>query len=164
MRASAAAFPFSIARTAHEMYHGLMKTLFPVIVAIGLLLPTACTTLQREVTAKIIARRATYEVLKGHPQYKPAFVASVTAIDSLLLDETINREAFTLALQNLKINELKGAEGTLIIADILDLIDIAIEDKPLLGEGLPRLRELTKSISEGIALGIALATPPAPVP
>lgn len=165
MLASVAAFPFSYTSTGNWGIFTPMKSSLALSLLAAAILFPSCTTVQREVTAKILARRATYEVLRAKPEYKPAFVATVTAIDALLLDETIDRAAFTLALQNLKIHELKGAEGALIIADILDIIDIAIEDKPLLGEGLPQLRAITKSLSEGIAGGIALASalaPPAP--
>lgn len=126
------------------------------IVALALLVP-ACTTLQRQVAAKIVARRATVEVLRRHPEHKPAFVASVTVIDGVLLDPILNRERLVLALQDLKIKELKGADGALIINDVLDLIAVAIADKPWLSDGLPELRAVAQALSEGMAEGIALS-------
>lgn len=128
----------------------------PVLALATLLVLPACTTVQEDLTAKIVARRATIEILKAHPDYRPAFTASVLSIDLLLKKSGATRAEFIAAIQALKIRELKGANGSAIVADILDLIDIAVGQKPWIGDGLPRLKSLLVAVSDGMADGLAL--------
>lgn len=136
-----------------------MKTrLFLQAVVVTLVATLAgCTTLQFATGTKIAVRRATVEVLKRKPAYKPAFVASATAISALLLDPQIDRAKVTATLQTLKIRELKGADGALLVNDILDLLDTAIADKPLVGDGLPKLKAVLDAVASGITEGVALS-------
>lgn len=125
----------------------------------GTMLLTSCTTLQFNTGTKIVARRATVEVLKRtstHPEYKAAIAASVTAIDQLLLQPNLDRARIAATLQGLKIRELKGSDGALLLADLLDLIDNAIADKPLIGDGLPRLQSFLRSVADGMSEAVAM--------
>jgi hypothetical protein len=120
---------------------------------------TGCSTVQQAAGTRIIVRRATVEVLKKHPTYKPAVVASAVAIDQLLLSPTIDRDKIAAAVATLKIRELKGTDGALLLRDVLDLIDVAVADKPLVGDGLPKLRAILGAVSGGLAEGAAFTTP-----
>lgn len=123
----------------------------------SLLITAGCSTLQVAIGTRIVVRRATVEVLKKHPEYKPAIQASAVAIDQLLLQPELDREKITAALQSLKIREIKGSDGALLLQDVLDLIDAAIADKPLVGEGLPKLKAFLEAVSGGLSEGVALS-------
>jgi len=133
-----------------------MRKALAALAALTLLVTTSCTTLQQDAASKIISRRATIELISHHPEYRPAFTASVLAIDLLLKRETVTRAEMVAAIQALKIRELKGPQGALLVSDILDIIDIAVTDKPWFSEGLPRLRSVLVAVADGISDGLAL--------
>lgn len=122
------------------------------------LFTTGCklSSVQQDSIAKIVARRATVQLLTQHPEYRPYFTASVLAIDLLLKRDTATRAEIVAAIQELKIRELKGPQGALLVADILDILDIAVSDKPLLSDGLPRLRSVLVAVSDGVSDGLSL--------
>jgi hypothetical protein len=128
------------------------------ILAAPLTLTTGCalTVPQQDLVAKIVARRATIEVLRAKPEYRPAFSATVVVIDLLLKQDGATRADFVAAIQTLKIKELRGADGAALIADLLDILDAAVGDKPWIGDGLPRLKSVLLAVSDGIADGLAL--------
>ena len=122
-----------------------------------MLMVSACTTVQQDSITKIIARRATVETVKAKPEYREAFVLSVVAIDAVLGNPDATRDDLVAVLQSLKIKELKGADGALLIADILDGFEIAIGDKPLFGDGFTRLRSFILSVNEGMREGLVFS-------
>lgn len=128
------------------------------ILAAPISLTTGCklSAVQQDSIAKIVARRATVEVLTRRPDYRPAFSASVLALDLVLKKEGATREDFVAAAQALKIKELRGQAGALLLNDLLDLIDIAIADKPWIGSGESRFRAFLVSVSDGLSDGLAL--------
>lgn len=137
-----------------------LSTLLSVtlLVAPMSLFTTGCslTSVQQDSIAKIVARRATVQLLTQHPEYRPYFSASVLTIDLLLKRESVTRAEMVAAIQALKIRELKGPQGALLVADILDILDIAVADKPWLSDGLPRLRSVLVAVSDGVSDGLAL--------
>lgn len=122
------------------------------------LMTTGCklTSAQQDSVAKIVARRATVELLTHRPDYRPAVSASVLALDLVLKKDGATREDFVAAAQALKIKELKGTAGSLLLNDLLDLIQIAIDDQPWIGTGESRLRAFLVSVSDGLSDGLAL--------
>lgn len=122
------------------------------------LMTTGCklTSAQQDSVAKIIARRATVELLTRKPEYRPAFAASVLALDLVLKKDGATREDFIAVAQALKIKELKGTAGSLLLNDLLDLIDITIADKPWIGNGESRLRAFLVAVSDGMSDGLSL--------
>lgn len=131
-----------------------------VLLTAAVLMFTAASCPQTDPIAKIVARRVTVEILQSRPQYRPAFIASTVTIDLLLKNDATTRAEFIAALQQLKVRELKGVEGALIITDLLDLIDAAMNDKPWLSDGLPRLRSFLTAVNDGMVMGINLSTVP----
>lgn len=95
--------------------------------------------------------------MKAKPEYRTAFVASVVAIDAVAGNPNATREDFATMLGALPIRELKGAEGALLIADILDGLDAVIGDKPLIGDGLKRVRSFVLSVNEGMREGLVFS-------
>lgn len=134
-----------------------MKTKIIAAVCSVMLLFSACTTVQQDSFTKILARRATVEAVKAKPEYRTAFVLSVAAVDAVLGNPDATRDDLVAVLQTLKIKELKGADGALLIADILDSVDIAIGDKPLVGGGFTRLRSFILSLNEGMREGLVFS-------
>lgn len=114
------------------------------------------TSVQQDSIAKIVARRATVEVLTKHPEYRGAFSASVLDLDLVLKKDGATREDFVAAAQALKIKELRGQAGALSLNDLLDLIEIAIADKPWIGSGESRFRAFLVSVTDGISDGLSL--------
>lgn len=130
----------------------MKKNLLAATIALALILP-ACTTING--VSKIGARRGTYEVLRQHPEYRPAFVAGVAALDNLLLKPEPNYEELTAALQVLKIDQLKGNEGALLLRDIIDVYDILIG--PTARNQTPaQIRAWAQSIRDGVSAGLAM--------
>lgn len=131
-----------------------------VLATAALLMFTAASCPQTDPIAKIVARRVTVEILRAKPEYRPAFIATTVTLDLLLKNDETTRAEFIAALQQLKIRELKGVDGALIIVDLLDLIDAAMNDKPWLSDGLPRLRSFLTAVNDGIVMGINLSVVP----
>ena len=127
-------------------------------VVLSLLLAAGCSTVNWGVIGLIGARRGTYEVVKKHPEYRPAFVAAVTVLDQQLLQDQPDYGKVVAALQGLKINEIQGEEGAMLVQDAIDMLNA------LLGEGW-RPKDETKAklfleaLRDGIHRGLAMATP-----
>lgn len=127
-------------------------------------LQTGCTTPSQPgdtkwtMIAEIASRRGTYEVLKANPEYAVYFDTTVTALDQLLLKETVSYDDLDAALKKLPVKELQGAEGSLIIRDAVDIYDALLRETLRLKDGT-RLRAFAEAIRDGILAGISLAQP-----
>ena len=123
---------------------------------------TGCATLQQAErwgkVAQIAARRGTYETVKRHPELKDPFAAAAVSLEQLFVTDTINYEAVRATLQKLKINELRGEAGALIISDALDLYDLTFGDKIRIKDD-SRLKPVVAGILTGIKDGLAMAEP-----
>lgn len=130
-----------------------MKNAKMVLAVVGLAMAVvACTTISG--ISQIGARRGTYEVLLRHPEYRPAFVAGIAGLNNLLLRPEPNYQELLDALQVLKIDELKGNEGAMLLRDIIDVYDILIG--PTAREQTPeQIKAWAQSIVNGVTAGLA---------
>lgn len=136
-----------------------MKTKLLSLILIASFATASCTTLNKVST--IGARRGTYETLKRHPEYRPAFEAGVVALDNLLLKETVDYEGLIAALQVLKINEIKGSDGAALLRDVIDVYDALIGDTAR-KKTPEQLRGWAQAIRDGVSQGLAQFTAPTP--
>lgn len=128
---------------------------------LALLMPGCATTERNErlsVVAEIAARRGTSMTLAAHPEYRLAFEAAVTAFDQLLLQPEVDYAAFTEAVQSLKIDEIQGEEGALLIADVISLYRVGLDNLLTYGDD-SRFRPVAEGIRDGVKSGVALSEP-----
>jgi hypothetical protein len=130
-------------------------------VAVGLasVLLFGCATLQQAEKwgkiAQIAARRGTYETVKARPDARAVFATVAATLDSLLIKPSMDSAEIIAALQQLKVKELKGDQGALLIGDVIDVVDIVGGDSVRLKDD-SRLRPVVTGIVTGIREGLSL--------
>lgn len=113
----------------------------------------ACTAVQRNTIVNIGARRATIAAIQAKPEYRPAFVASVLAIDAVLANPDATRSDIERVLGELPIKGMQGSD----ISDIMRIIGGAIADKPIFGQGLDGFRNTILAANNGMREGLTFS-------
>lgn len=121
------------------------------------------------IAASIAETATTYGVsndLQNHPKNRPAYEASLQALNLLLLSEKYDPASLKSALANLPIKELKGTQGALIISGVVNVFQLAIRP----GDTNSVLYEINseaavaavgKAIRDGIQTALLMNPPPA---
>lgn len=113
--------------------------------------------------AKIIARRGSYEVVKYKPEYKPGFIAATVALDVVIaLDQPTPNDLMT-ALAKIKVKEIQGDQGAMVIADIKDLLDLLAADN-FKNLDVSGLKQIAQAIDDGLKQGLGIPPPVPPLP
>lgn len=113
----------------------------------------ACTAVTRNTIVNIGARRATIAAIQAKPEYRPAFVASVLAIDTILANPDATRTDIEKVLQTLPIKGLTGTD----ISDIIRILEGAISDTPIFGQGLSGFRNTILAANNGMREGLTFS-------